>query len=56
MFRLQGMDPTAFKVAVPETQLGQQIGNAMSVNVIERVMFQALKVAKLVGPKTMQDR
>ena len=34
MFRLQGMDPTKFVVAIPENALGQQIGNAMSINVV----------------------
>ena len=42
VFRLQGMDPTTFKVHVPPKALGQQLGNAMSVNVIERVLYQVL--------------
>ncbi len=55
MFRLQGMDPTTFTVAVPERSLGQQIGNAMSVNVIERVLLRALKAANLI-PNDTEDR
>ena len=45
MFRLQGMDPTAFSVAISDNSLGHQIGNAMSVNVIERVLLRALQAA-----------
>ena len=48
MFRLQGMNPTQFTVDVAERTLGQQIGNAMSVNVIERVILRALIAAKLM--------
>ena len=47
MMRLQGINPTKFVVDVSECTLGQQIGNAMSVNVIERVLNQALQAAGL---------
>ena len=43
MFRLQGGSPANFKVAVSDSELGKLIGNAMSVNVIERVLLQALQ-------------
>ena len=56
MFRLQGMDPTKFHVAVTETQLGQQIGNAMVVNVIERVLTKALVAAGLAKKSSIPDR
>merc|ERR1719162_2378792 len=36
-----------FKVAVPEGQLGRQLGNTMSVNVIERVLARVLPAAQL---------
>lgn len=49
MLRLQGMDPTKIKVAVPENELGQQIGNAMSINVIERILVQVLKATNLAN-------
>ena len=49
MFRLQGMDPTKFKVVVNNTKLGQLIGNSMSVNVVERILIRALKAAGLAG-------
>ena len=48
MFRLQGMNPDKFVVDVSERTLGQQIGNAMSVNVIERVFLSSLKAAGLI--------
>ena len=48
MFRLQGMDPTKFKVSVSQKSLGQQIGNAMSVNVVERVIQSTLKAVGLL--------
>jgi len=61
MFRLQGMDHTQFIVAPGVTikDLGQQLGNAMSVNVIERVILQALNAANLefcLGRPNAKDR
>ena len=47
VFRLQGMDPTKFKVTVSSTKLGQLVGNSMSVNVLERVLLRALASAGL---------
>ena len=55
MFRLQGMDPTKFKVTVSEKELGQQLGNAMSVNVIERVLVRALIAASLASSECLHD-
>jgi len=49
MMRLQGMRPATFKLAVSERQLGKQIGNAMSVNVLERIFARALPAARLVA-------
>jgi len=43
------MDHTQFKIAVSETCLGQQVGNAMSINVLERIMQSAMKAAKLTS-------
>ena len=54
MFRLQGMDPTKFKVVVSDTKLGQLIGNSMSVNVVERILTRALEAAGLA--EDLQDR
>ena len=47
MLRLQGMDPSKFVIDVSSSKLGQQIGNAMSVNVIERILIAALKAANI---------
>ena len=54
--RLQAMNPTKFKVEVSPKDLGEQIGNAMSVNVIERILVRALEAAELVAPKSLTDR
>jgi len=59
MFRLQGMDHSEFIVDVPEATLGQQLGNAMSVNVIERVIQKAILVTSgfnEVLPFALPDR
>jgi DNA (cytosine-5)-methyltransferase 1 len=48
MMRLQGMDPTRFTVAVSENRLGHQLGNTMSVCVLERLFTRLLPAAKLV--------
>lgn len=54
MFRLQGMNPSTFKVAVPESELGKQLGNTMSVNVLERLFVRLLPAAGLCG--SLRDR
>jgi len=56
MMRLQGMDPTTFKLAVSETQLGKQLGNTMSVNVLERLFARLLPAARLVRHGDVKDR
>jgi len=56
MMRLQGMNATAFKVAVSETQLGKQIGNTMSVNVLERILVRLLPAAQLAKSRDLEDR
>ena len=56
MMRLQGMKPEKFKVAVSQAQLGKQIGNAMSVNVLERLFVCALPAAGLVAHDALKDR
>jgi len=56
MMRLQGMDPTKFKVAVTETQLGKQLGNTMSVNVLERLFVRLLPAANLLKRNEGKDR
>merc|ERR1719379_645509 len=54
MMRLQGMDPTKFHLAVRKKQLGQQIGNSMSLNVLERLFVRLLPAAGLTGK--IEDR
>ena len=56
MLRLQGMSPLGFRVAVPERELGKQLGNTMSVNVLERVFARALPAAGFVGRYEVVDR
>ena len=47
MLRLQGMNPSRIVVDVSQSKLGQQIGNAMSVNVIEGILAAALKATNI---------
>ena len=54
--RLQGIKPSTFKVVVSDVALGNQIGNAMSVNVIERVLFSVLQNTKLMPTTHAADR
>jgi len=56
MMRLQGMNPTKFVVAVSKNELGRQIGNTMSVNVLERILVSALPAARLVPAGRLVDR
>ena len=53
--RLQGMDPTEFVAVVSDSQLGKQLGNAMSVNVLERIFTRVLPAAGLAKPGTLVD-
>jgi len=56
MMRMQGMHPESFKVAVSSAQLGKQIGNAMSVNVLERLLVRMLPAAGLARHGSLVDR
>ncbi len=47
--RLQGMNPHKLKAAVSENQFGKQLGNSMSINVLERVLARLLCAAGLAG-------
>merc|ERR1719394_1927258 len=53
MLRLQGMDRLSFKQVVTDRQMGAQIGNAMSQNVIERILCKLLPAAGLVAANTV---
>jgi DNA (cytosine-5)-methyltransferase 1 len=58
MLRLQGMNTEAegFKVVVPPTHLGRQLGNAMSCNVLERLFVRLLPAAGLVTENSLRDK
>merc|ERR1712129_690817 len=58
MLRLQGMitPSEGFKVVVSEAQLGRQIGNAMSCNVLERLFVRLLPAAGLVAARHLTDQ
>ena len=47
MLRLQGFQPSQFRTVVLSSELGKQCGNAMSVNVLERVLAKLLPAARL---------
>jgi hypothetical protein len=49
MLRLQGHNPRRFRCAVSARQLGKQIGNAMSVNILERIYCSLLPACGLVS-------
>ena len=48
--RLQGMNPDDFKQVVSDAQWRKQLGNAMSVNVVERLLARLLPAVGLTGP------
>ena len=47
--RLQGMNPDHFKQVVSDAQWRKQLGNAMSVNVLERLLARLLPAVGLTG-------
>ena len=52
MMRFQGMNPqvlAGWQECMTERQMGHAIGNAMSVNVLQRVLLRALAASGLVG-------
>ena len=49
------MDPIKYKVAVTDSQLGQQVGNSMNVNVVERILINALVSAGLAKAEDLPD-
>lgn len=56
MLRCQGME-RSFKQVVTDRALGAQIGNAMSQNIIERLLIQLLPAAGLVSQdQRLRDR
>jgi len=55
MMRFQGMNPTKFNVAINDLHLGAQLGNTMSVNVLERLLVRVLPAAGLVSSQAVTD-
>jgi len=56
MMRLQGMNPCKFRQVVSDRQLGKQLGNTMSVNVLERLLVRLLPAAGLATAGGLRDR
>jgi DNA (cytosine-5)-methyltransferase 1 len=60
--RIQGFDPKQLKQAVSTTQLRKQLGNAMSVNVVERLLSHMQGLPRIFGgdreglPPVLPDR
>ena len=48
--RLFGHDPTLLKLAVRTRQIEEQLGNSMALNVLERLLCQAMPCVGLTGP------
>ena len=56
MMRLQGMLPSEFNLVTSEAVLGKQLGNTMSVNVIERILVSLLPAAGFTNQGKIVDR
>ena len=56
MLRLQGMNPTEFIQNVPDKAVGEQLGNAMRVNVIERLLLNIFQSTNLSRKTNLTDR
>ena len=55
MMRLMGMNPSEFTLDVTVPQVAKQIGDAMSLNVIERIIYNILPAAGF-GANKNEDR
>lgn len=53
--RSQGMEPTSFKLDVSEPELQKQVGNAMSLCVVERILNRLIPAAGLSN-QALPDR
>jgi DNA (cytosine-5)-methyltransferase 1 len=56
MLALQGMPPDVRREGISNRQLGLMIGNAMSVNVLERLLVRLLPGVGLLPPGSVHDR
>ena len=55
MMRLQGIHPDKFKQVVPDSVMGQQLGNAMSVNDVDRILENGLGAAGLTQKSCLKS-
>ena len=53
--RLQGMRPADFQACVSATSLGEQIGNIMNINVLQRLLVSILPSSGLVPHGFLRD-
>ena len=56
MCRFQGFNPTKLKHCVSDTELGHMLGNAMSVNIIERILFRVIRRMEFAKLASTVDR
>lgn len=56
MLRLQGMSPDLNAAGISVRQMGCMIGNAMSVNVLERLLVRLLPAVGLLNSACLRDR
>ena len=56
MLRLQGLSPALNCAGITDRQMGCMIGNAMSVNVLERLLVRLLPAVGLVSRACLRDR
>ena len=56
MLILQGMAANVRRASTSDRQLGLMIGNAMSVNVLERLLVRLLPGVGLLRPESLHDR
>ena len=56
MLVLQGISPNVRREGISDHQMGLMICNAMSVNVLERLLVRLLPAAGLVDDNCLYDR
>ena len=56
MCRFQGFDPTKIKQSVSNVEMGRMLGNAMSINIVERILFRVLRHMGFVQLASTVDR
>jgi DNA (cytosine-5)-methyltransferase 1 len=56
MLRLQGISPKIRREGISDRQVGLMVGNAMSVNVLERILVRLLPAVGLIARSRLQDK